>query len=182
MLGFEPRADEHKVQWLSAPGKPRFVHVFRDLIFRGGGGWPQVNRSFFDGEWHAKGGFSGRLYDELGIKRDELLSPETKADLAASLQTAVHEAVVAMIGPAENVCIAGGLALNALLIHSLEEKFKNVFVQPVAGNAGTEYACGPPASATSVSTNMLPFGLRIDKPTRWSAGFVLVEFAARRKI
>ncbi len=42
-----------------------------------------------------------------------------------------------MIGNSENVCIAGGLALNAFLIHSLEARFANVFVQPVGGNAGT---------------------------------------------
>jgi carbamoyltransferase len=42
-----------------------------------------------------------------------------------------------MLAPAQNVCIAGGLALNALLIRALETKFGKVFVQPAAGNAGT---------------------------------------------
>ena len=36
-----------------------------------------------------------------------------------------------------DVCIAGGLGLNALLIRSLEQHFQHVFVQPVAGNSGT---------------------------------------------
>ncbi len=35
------------------------------------------------------------------------------------------------------MCLAGGVALNALLVHTLEERFSQVFVQPVAGNAGT---------------------------------------------
>jgi len=137
LLGFEPRADEHKVQWLSAPGRPRFLRVFRDLIYRGGAVWPQLDRNFFDADRLTHGGFSGRFYEQIGVKAGEPLSSETKIDLAASVQAAIHEAVIAMSGPAENFCIAGGLALNALLIHSLEEKFKNVFVQPVAGNAGT---------------------------------------------
>jgi carbamoyltransferase len=137
LLGFEPRADEHKVQWLSAAGNPRFLQTFRELLRRGGASWPQINRKFFDAERLTHGGFSGRFYAETGIDSGEPLSSETKADLAASLQAAIHEVVMAMIGPAENVCIAGGLALNALLIHSLEENFRNVFVQPVAGNAGT---------------------------------------------
>jgi carbamoyltransferase len=137
LLGFEPRADEHKVQWLSASGKPRFIEVFRDLLYRGNAPWPQIDRKFFDTDRLTHGGFSGRFYDETGIEAGERLSSETKADLAASLQLAIHEAIIRMIGPAENVCIAGGLALNALLIHSLEENFANVFVQPVAGNAGT---------------------------------------------
>jgi len=137
LLGFESRADEHKVQWLSAPGKPQYLQVFRELLYRGGARWPRIDRKFFDADRLTQGGFSGRFYDQTGIKAGERLSPETKADLAASLQAAIREAVIGMIGPAENVCIAGGLALNALLIHSLEEKFGNVFVQPVAGNAGT---------------------------------------------
>ena len=41
-----------------------------------------------------------------------------------------------MVGDAPNVCLAGGLGLNALLVSALE-KSKNVFVQPIAGNAGT---------------------------------------------
>jgi carbamoyltransferase len=53
------------------------------------------------------------------------------------LQTAVEESVCAVLGPAQNVCVAGGLALNALLIRALETKFSKVFVQPAAGNAGT---------------------------------------------
>jgi carbamoyltransferase len=42
-------------------------------------------------------------------------------------------------GPARNLCLAGGLGLNALLVSSLERALGhgNVFVQPVAGNAGT---------------------------------------------
>jgi carbamoyltransferase len=40
---------------------------------------------------------------------------------------------------AGNLCLAGGLGLNALLVSSLERALgnENVFVQPVAGNAGT---------------------------------------------
>jgi len=36
----------------------------------------------------------------------------------------------------ENLCVAGGLAMNALLVNALEAS-KRVFVQPAAGNAGT---------------------------------------------
>jgi carbamoyltransferase len=42
-----------------------------------------------------------------------------------------------MSGDQENVCMAGGLGLNALLIRSLEQRFPHVFAQPVAGNSGT---------------------------------------------
>jgi len=44
-----------------------------------------------------------------------------------------------MAGESENLCLAGGLALNVLLVAALERsgRWKNLFVQPAAGNAGT---------------------------------------------
>ncbi len=137
LLGFEPRADEHKVQWLSASGEAKHAAVFRDVLHRGGSAWPQVNRLFFDADRLTHGGFGARFFHETVINPSTPLSPDQRANLAASLQEAVEEAVVAMIGEAENVCVAGGLALNVFLIHALERKFANVFVQPAAGNTGT---------------------------------------------
>jgi carbamoyltransferase len=44
-----------------------------------------------------------------------------------------------MAGEGENLCLAGGLFFNALLVEFLERsgRWKNVFVQPAAGNSGT---------------------------------------------
>jgi carbamoyltransferase len=44
-----------------------------------------------------------------------------------------------MAGSGRNLCLAGGLGLNALLVSALENRsgFQNVFVQPASGNAGT---------------------------------------------
>ncbi len=137
LLGFEPRADEHKVQWLSASGEPIYIHVFRSILHRSGTAWPQMDRSYFDADRLTQGGFSLRFYEETGLGRNEPLPPKVKADLSSSLQTAVEEALVATLAAADRVSIAGGLALNALLIRALERRFEHVFVQPVAGNAGT---------------------------------------------
>ena len=137
LLGYEARADEHKVQWLSASGSPKFVEVFRKVLHSGSAQWPRLDRSYFDADHLTRGGFSRKFYVETGIEADQALSAALKADLAASLQTAVEEAVCAMLEPAQNVCVAGGIGMNALLIRALEAKFANVFVQPAAGNAGT---------------------------------------------
>jgi carbamoyltransferase len=137
LLGFEPRADEHKVQWMSTSGEPRFLALFREILHGGGSGWPQIERSYFDADRLMHGGFSARFYSELGAQPGEPLSASTKADIAASLQRAIEECVAGMFGSAERICLAGGLAMNALLIHALETRFTNVFVQPAAGNAGT---------------------------------------------
>jgi carbamoyltransferase len=55
------------------------------------------------------------------------------------LQSSIEHAVLAMAGSGENLALAGGLALNVLLVAALERSghWKNVFVQPAAGNAGT---------------------------------------------
>ncbi len=137
MLGYEPRADEHKVQWLSASGSPAYIEVFRKVLHSGSAQWPRLDRSYFDADHLTRGGFSKKFYAGTGIDAQQPLSQAVKADLASSLQKAVEEAVCAMLVPAENVCVAGGLALNALLIRALETKFNRVFVQPAAGNAGT---------------------------------------------
>ncbi|MBV9403924.1 MAG: hypothetical protein JOZ48_13575 [Acidobacteriaceae bacterium] len=137
LLGFAPRADEHKVQWLSAAGEPKFSKVFRRMLHQGEQAWPRIDRSFFDSDRLTQGGLSTRFYETTGVGQGDALQSETKADLAASLQDAVGKAVIAMFGEAKNVCLAGGLALNALLIQTLEQHFSRVFVQPVAGNAGT---------------------------------------------
>lgn len=137
LTGYQPRSDEHKVQWLSTTAEPVYKQVFLDLLGAGKAGWPRFDRSYFDADVHAHGGFSRKFFEALGISKDEALRPPAQAALAASIQHAVNDAVAAMIGPAEHVAIGGGLALNALLIASLEQKFQHVFVQPAAGNAGT---------------------------------------------
>ena len=137
LLGFEPRADEHKVQWLSASGEAVYVDVFRRLLHRDGSAWPQIERSFFDSDRHGEGGFSTRFFEELRLPSGAELSATEKANIAASLQTAICESALQMLGASENVCLAGGLALNARLIHAIEARFPHAFVQPAAGNAGT---------------------------------------------
>ena len=137
LLGFEARADEHKVQWLSAQGRAAYLDVFRQIIHLDDTGWPQFDRSFFDADRLTHGGFSSKFYSAVRLEARDTIPEPTQADLASSLQKAMEEAVAAMFGGAQSVAIAGGLAMNAMLIRSLEQKFQNVFVQPAAGNAGT---------------------------------------------
>ncbi len=137
LLGFEARSDEHKVQWLSAQGSARFVSLFREIVRSGENGWPKFDRSFFDADTLGRGGFSSRFYEAIGCCASDEIPEQTRADLASSLQAVIEEAVAGMLGETDNVAIAGGLALNALLVRSLEHKFPRVFVQPASGNAGT---------------------------------------------
>ena len=108
--------------------------MFEALL--GSSDWPCINRSFFDSDRLSHGGFSEKFYSALGIDAGAEIPEQLRAPLASGLQHAIERTVLRMAGPAENLCVAGGLGMNALLISALEES-KQVFVQPAAGNAGT---------------------------------------------
>ncbi len=139
LVGFEPNADEHKVQWLSTFGDDRFHQVFQEILCGRDGCWPRIDRSYLHGEESSHGGFSRKFYQRLGVKDSSEIVDSLKAPVAAGLQHAIEQAVIGMAGEGENLCLAGGLALNVLLVAALERcgHWKNVFVQPAAGNAGT---------------------------------------------
>ena len=139
LLGFQPDSEEHKVQWLSVTGEPRFKEMFLAILGMDRNSLPKLDHSYFDAGRTTHGGFSERFYRELGIHLDELSGEGIRADVAASIQTAVTETVLRVAGEGENICLGGGLAYNALLIQSIEDagQFENVWVQPVTGNAGT---------------------------------------------
>ncbi len=138
LLGFESDADEHKVQWLSAAGDNRYRDLFLEILHVTDNG-PRVDRSFFSTERIAQGGFGPRFFDRIGLKDGQPVPEPIRAHIAAGVQRAVEAAVIRMAGNCRNLCLAGGLGLNALLVSALERHFGlgNVFVQPVAGNAGT---------------------------------------------
>jgi carbamoyltransferase len=136
LLGFQSNADEHKVQWLSMGGDDRFVRVFEEMITWGNDEWPRIDRSWFENSRLNRGGFDEKLLGLLGLDADSAVPENLKPHIAAGIQRAVEHAVLRLAGDAKNVCLAGGLAMNALLVSALEQKH-NVFVQPAAGNAGT---------------------------------------------
>ena len=138
LLGFEANVDEHKVQWLSVCGDDRFKDLFLEILNVTEAG-PRLDRSFFSTERLTHGGFGARFFERLGLADGAAIPEALRAHIAAGLQHAVEEAVIRMAGKGDNLCLAGGLGLNALLVSALENRsgFKNVFVQPVAGNAGT---------------------------------------------
>jgi carbamoyltransferase len=121
LLGFGADVDEHKVQWLSVGGDGRYRDLFLEILCLSDSG-ARLDRSFFSTERLNRGGFS-----------------DLRLHVAAGIQKAVEAAVIRMAGKGRNLCLAGGLGLNALLVSALENRsgYQNVFVQPASGNAGT---------------------------------------------
>jgi carbamoyltransferase len=135
-LGFRACAEEHKVQWLSTSGEERYSNLFDEMI---GADGARLNPAFFESNRNVRGGFSAKFYQGLGIPEQSEISYEQRAAIARSLQASVERAVLRLAGDGENLCVAGGLFYNALLVAALERsgRWRNVFAQPVAGNAGT---------------------------------------------
>jgi len=147
LIGFEAHSDEHKTQWLSTNGEPVFTDLFISMLRRAPQAPPHLQSKYFERDFAADLSFSGEFYRRLGITRDSVpnLDPSMRASIAASLQQACTKIVVEWIDSLRrqtgerNLCLAGGLFLNPLLVAAVEEHagFENVFVQPAAGNEGT---------------------------------------------
>lgn len=136
MLGFKRRADEHKVQWMSTAGDDRFVAAFEEAL---GQPWGQIQSV-------------DKLRLSLGLAPDEPVPSALRVHVAAGLQRAVERYAVEMVEPATNLCLAGGVFFNALLVRAFEAsgKWENVFVQPASGNTGTAIGAAYLASTTKI--------------------------------
>lgn len=144
-LGFEVNEGEYKVMGLAPYGEPAFVDQIRRLIAVGERGQFELDLAFFD--FLAK----DRMYSDALI---ELLQRPARAseseisqfhrDVAKSLQVVLEEVLLEKIAylhsevPSENLCIAGGVALNCVANAKLRQlgPFKRLFIQPAAGDAG----------------------------------------------
>jgi carbamoyltransferase len=149
LLGFRKGAEEHKTQWLSITGQPVFRDLFLRILRRNNGkiSWPHVDARFFRRGFVGESAFSSEFYRCLGIPQTAgaLVDEPLRANLAASVQEACSIIVVEMLealreqSQAQYLCLAGGLFLNPLIVAAVEKQtgFKQVFVQPAAGNEGT---------------------------------------------
>jgi len=135
LLGYRAGAEEHKVQWLSASGDERYAPLFREVMSVSA----RLDPSFFDGHRQSEGGFSAKFFERLGLDDPKGDLTAIVPAIARGLQKTVEETVLGLAGEGENLCLAGGLFLNVMLVEFLERcgRWKNVFVQPAAGNAGT---------------------------------------------
>lgn len=131
-LGFLHSSDEYKVMALASYGKPVFVNDFRDMIQLTGNGQYTISNE--------------RLEERFGptrLKNDPFT--EHHFNIAHSLQQVLEEVVLELVDwfhketKEENLCMAGGVALNCVLNARIRDKgpFKNVWVQPASGDAGT---------------------------------------------
>ncbi len=145
LLGFAPRKDEHKTQWLSLEGEPVYKDFFLKILRRPGSPLPRLDLHYFNRGLVGRLAFSDRFYRELNLPRPLKLADELRRSLAASIQQACAEAVIVLLQyfrdreKVNQICLGGGMFLNSLLVSDVEKKFgsNQVYVPPAPGNAGS---------------------------------------------
>lgn len=152
-LGFRVNSGEYKLMGLAPYGNPsspdieKYIEIIKkNLINIKADGSIWLDQKYFDyatglkmvneSKWEALFGFKTRKPE------DELL--QHHCNLGLAIQQITEEVVVMMAQEAkrltgsDNICLAGGVALNCVSNGKLQKSgvFKNVFIQPAAGDAG----------------------------------------------
>ena len=157
-LGFKNYGDEYKVMGLASYGEPNYLSEFKDLVKYSDASIFSLNLDYFS--HHSNSNFSysfpngvpkfSNLYSKkleklLGEERHPNDKIEKKHfDIASSLQKTFEDIVFLILNKlytetkSENLCLAGGCALNSKFNGLIKERtpFKNIFIQPNAGDAG----------------------------------------------
>jgi carbamoyltransferase len=144
--GFKVNSGEYKVMGLAPYGEPKFANIIFDkLVDLKPDGTFRLDQSYFDyctGLRMTNDKFDA-LFGGPARKPEELLD-QRHMDLAASIQAVTEEIVMRLTRSiaaemgAENLCLAGGVALNCVANGKVlrDGKFKRIWIQPAAGDAG----------------------------------------------
>ena len=162
-LGFKVNSGEYKVMGMAAYGNPRYMDKLEKLVrvYPDGSFW--LNMDYFSYHYSLTETCSSKYYDLFGPPRipetpfftktigDDIYGREKEAeqnqyyaDVAASIQTLTEEILLSMANHLhkqtglDNLIMAGGVALNSVANGRImrESPFKQVFIQPNAGDAG----------------------------------------------
>ncbi len=145
-LGFKVNSGEYKVMGLAPYGSPKFVDLIMEKIIDiKTDGTFRLNLEYFNfpvGLTMTNKKFES-LFEEKKRTPEEQLT-QFHMDVAASIQK-ITEIIMLKLTNAlhdeykiDNLCLAGGVALNCVANGVLlrEGKFKNIWIQPAAGDAG----------------------------------------------
>ncbi|MFH1913887.1 MAG: carbamoyltransferase N-terminal domain-containing protein [Pseudomonadota bacterium] len=144
-LGFKVNSGEYKMMGLAPYGEPKYVdqilaHVV-DLAQDGSLRLRMEMFSFLTGQTMVGDGFA-KLFGPPRCSEGAITQRDL--DLARSVQAVTEMAVLRMAQHAheitgeESLCLAGGVALNCVANGRIlrEGPFKNIWIQPAAGDAG----------------------------------------------
>ncbi len=145
-IGFKVNSGEYKLMGLAPYGKPIYSDLIeKKLIDIKEDGSFRLDQSYFDYSTGFK--MTNEKFSKLFKK--EARKPETKIqkfhmDIAASIQKVTEKIILKILKSLkqefnlDNLCLAGGVALNCVAngLIQREKIFKNIWIQPAAGDAG----------------------------------------------
>jgi carbamoyltransferase len=144
--GFKVNSGEYKVMGLAPYGEPKYADLIMNKVMelRDDGSF-KLDMKYFN-YLHGLTMTSPALDDLLGgpPRKGESEVTQREMDLAASIQVVTEEVVGRMARHVqretgmENLCLAGGVALNCVANGKLLKSgpFKRLWIQPAAGDAG----------------------------------------------
>ena len=145
--GFKVNSGEYKLMGLAPYGKPIFKNLIIDkLLDLKDDGSFKLNMKYFSyatGLTMTNSKFSNLFGQPVRDDKNDLLN-EFHMDIAASIQAVTEEIILRLTKSIskeyeiENLCLAGGVALNCVANGKIlkEKIFKNIWIQPAAGDAG----------------------------------------------
>jgi len=144
--GFKVNSGEYKLMGLSPYGKPKYVkEILNNLIEIKDDGSFHLNRKYFAYTYGTLM-INDNFRDLFGHKErhpDEKITSFYQ-DISKSIQAVTEEIILKAVKTLyketrlTNLCLAGGVALNCVVNGRIirESDFKELFVQPAAGDAG----------------------------------------------
>ena len=144
--GFKVNSGEYKVMGLAPYGEPKYTKIIFDhLIDLKEDGSFMLNQDYFD---YCTGvAMTNDRFAELfggPARATETNLGQREMDLAASVQVVTEEVILRLTRSLaketgqRNLCLAGGVALNCVANGKIlrDGQFKNIWIQPAAGDAG----------------------------------------------
>ena len=145
--GFKVNSGEYKLMGLAPYGKPRFKNLILEklLDIKEDGSFKLAMKYFnyATGLTMTNSKFSNLFKQPVRDPKKDLLT-QFHMDIAASIQAVTEEIVlritknIASKYKIKNLCLAGGVALNCVANGKIKNEnfFKNIWIQPAAGDAG----------------------------------------------
>lgn len=144
--GFKVNSGEYKLMGLAPYGQPKYVDlILSNLLDLKDDGTFRLNMKYFN---YTTGlTMTNKLFDRLfgaPPRQPEAELTQREMDIAASIQQVTEKIVLRLANTAQKelgvdyLCLAGGVALNCVSNGRLlrESKFKDIWIQPAAGDAG----------------------------------------------
>ena len=144
--GFKVNSGEYKLMGLAPYGRPTYVdRIYQYLVDLRPDGSFRLSMKYF-GFLHELQ-MTNRAFEELfggPARAPESEITQREMDMARSIQVVTEEITLRMARAArsqtneENLCLAGGVALNCVANGAIARSgiFRNIWIQPAAGDAG----------------------------------------------